>query len=75
MSVMELDDAIRRAGACRYFKPDPVPDELLGIPDEFLTAATLALGYPEKPLPTKLTRRPASEVVFADRYGEPLFPT
>ena len=55
---------------CRY---EPEVKKLLGIPDELLTAATLALGYPEKPLPTKLTRRPASEVVYADRYGEHLF--
>lgn len=53
---------------------EPQLKELLGIPDELVTCATIPLGYPEKPLPTKLSRRPVSEMVFADRYGEPLFP-
>jgi nitroreductase len=55
---------------CRW---EPEVKALLGIPDEVITAATIALGHPAKPLPTKLTRRPASESVFAERYGEPLF--
>lgn len=55
---------------CRF---EPEVKQLLGIPDELITAATLAVGHPARPLPTRLRRRPASEVVFADRYGEPLF--
>ena len=55
---------------CRW---EPQVKELLGIPDEVITAATVALGHPAKPLATKLKRRPASESVFSDRYGEPLF--
>lgn len=52
---------------------EPEVKQLLGIPDEVITAATVALGHPARPLPTKLKRRPISEVVFADRYGTPLF--
>ncbi|MGH8974895.1 MAG: nitroreductase family protein, partial [Acidimicrobiia bacterium] len=53
---------------------EPQVKELLGIPPELITCATVALGYPERPLPTKLSRAPVSESVFSDRYGEQLFP-
>ena len=53
---------------------EPQVKELLGIPPELITCATIALGYPERPLPTKLSRGPISAMVFSDRYGEPLFP-
>ncbi|MGH8973099.1 MAG: nitroreductase family protein [Acidimicrobiia bacterium] len=46
---------------------------LLGIPDGVITVSTVALGYPARPLPTRLRRAPVSEIVFAERYGEPLF--
>jgi nitroreductase len=52
---------------------EPQLKELLGIPDELITCATIPMGYPVKELPKKLSRRPASEMVFADRFGEPLF--
>jgi hypothetical protein len=45
----------------------------LGIPDGVITAATVALGYPARPLPTRLTRAPASEIVFSESYGQALF--
>lgn len=56
---------------CAY---EPQVKELLRIPPELITCATIALGYPERPLPTKLSRGPVSAMVFSDRYGEPLFP-
>ena len=52
---------------------EPEVRELLGIPAELITCATLALGYPDRPLPTRLTRAPVSEIAFSERYGEPLF--
>jgi nitroreductase len=52
---------------------EPQVKELLAIPDELITCAAIPLGYPAKALPKKLSRRPVSEMVFADRYGEPLF--
>jgi nitroreductase len=55
---------------CRW---EPEVKKLLGIPDEVITAATIALGHPARPLPNQLKRRPVSEVVFSERYGEPLF--
>jgi nitroreductase len=53
---------------------EPQVKELLGIPPELITCATIALGYPKRPLPKKLSRAPVSAIVFSDRYGEPLFP-
>ena len=52
---------------------EPQVKELLGIPPELITCATIALGYPERPLPKKLSRVPVSAMVFSDRYGEALF--
>jgi nitroreductase len=54
---------------CAY---EPEVKELLGIPEGVATAGTIVLGWPERPLATRLTRRPIDEVVFADRYGERL---
>ena len=52
---------------------EPQVKELLEIPDELIVCATIPLGYPQRPLPKKLSRRPVSEMVYADRFGEPLF--
>jgi nitroreductase len=54
---------------------EPEVRELLGIPAEVITCATLAMGYPDRPLPGRLTRAPVSEIVFSERYGQPLFST
>ncbi len=51
---------------------EPKVKALLGIPEEISTAATIAVGYPAKPFPKRLRRRPLEESVFADRYGDPI---
>ncbi len=43
---------------------------LLRVPDDISTAAMVTIGWPAKPFPRKLTRRPLSEFAFTDRYGE-----
>ena len=43
--------------------------ELLGIPDEYLTACHVAAGYPERGFPTKLRRMAVEETTFLDRFG------
>jgi nitroreductase len=48
---------------------EPEVRELLGIPDEYLTACHLAAGYPAQGFPTKLRRRPVEETVFVDAFG------
>jgi nitroreductase len=45
--------------------------DLLEIPDGVAVAAVIALGWPERPLARKLTRRPVDEVTFSERWGGP----
>lgn len=45
---------------------------VLGIPDSVATAAVVTLGWPAKPFPKKLKRRPLSEIAFGDTYGDVL---
>lgn len=52
---------------------EPAVRELLAIPDGYLTAAHIAVGYPGKPFPTKLTRSPVEEIVFDGAFGRPMF--
>lgn len=47
--------------------------KLLEIPEHLATVAHVMLGYPQKPFPKKLTRRPVEEYTFADRHGRPMF--
>jgi nitroreductase len=51
---------------------EPQVKELLGIPEEVITAAHIAIGYPDRPWPRKLTRSPVEEIAFVDRYGSAL---
>ena len=54
---------------------EPKVKELLSIPDNIATAALIALGYPAKGFPKKLaqSRKPVTEIAFADTYGNPAF--
>jgi nitroreductase len=51
---------------------EPEVKALLGIPDGVATAATIPLGYPARPFPRRLVRRPLDELVFGDAWGTPL---
>ena len=51
---------------------EPQVRELLGIPDNLITAAHVMMGYPERDFPKSLSRRPLSEVAFSETYGNPL---
>ncbi|WP_219414555.1 nitroreductase family protein [Pseudonocardia nigra] len=53
---------------------EPQVRELLAIPDDMITAAHIAIGYPERPFPTTLTRAPVAEIVYADTFGRACFP-
>jgi nitroreductase len=46
--------------------------KLLSIPDELSTVAHVVAGYPARPFPTKLSRRPVEEFVFVDDFDKPL---
>lgn len=52
---------------------EPKVRELLEIPDGFITAAHIAIGYPAKGFPTKLSRSPVEDIVSLERFGQPLF--
>jgi nitroreductase len=52
---------------------EPQVKELLGIPDGVATAAMIPLGYPARPFPRKLARRPLDEIVYGDAWGAPAF--
>ncbi|PJF21928.1 MAG: oxidoreductase [Phototrophicales bacterium] len=52
---------------------EPKVKELLNIPDDYATAAHVALGYLAVPFPKKLTRMPLNEVVFAEEFGKPMY--
>lgn len=45
---------------------------LLEIPEGVGTAGHVAVGFPARPWPRRLTRRPVGETTFAERYGTPL---
>jgi len=51
---------------------EPKVKDLLAIPNDVATVAMIAIGYPERPLPKRLSRRPLAEIAFHDRYGDPL---
>ncbi len=51
---------------CRY---EPQVKELLQIPEGVITAAHIALGWPARPLPRRLNRRPLTDIAFLDTFG------
>ena len=52
---------------------EPQLKVLLNIPEHISTAAMVTLGWPARPFPTKLRRQPLADIVFSEKYGEPLF--
>ncbi len=46
--------------------------KMLNIPEPLATAAVITLGWPEKPFPKKLKRKPLAHVAFLDTYGAAL---
>lgn len=52
---------------------EPWVRELLGLPPEMITAAHVAVGYPERGFPSKLTRGPVEEIVFLEHFDTPMF--
>ena len=45
--------------------------KLLALPDGVVLAGHISVGHRADPWPKKLSRKPVSEFVFAERYGEP----
>jgi nitroreductase len=77
-TVQNLCLALRDQGVASAFTTllcitEPAVRELLHIPDGFITAGHIAIGYPAHGFPTKLTRSPVEEIVFAEVFDRPLF--
>ena len=77
-TVQNLCLALRDQGVATAFTTllcitEPAVRELLQIPEGFITAGHIAVGYPERGFPTKLTRAPVEEIVFAERFDQPYF--
>jgi len=51
---------------------EPQMKALLGIPEPIATAAVVMLGWPARPFPRKLKRKPLAGMAFLDTYGAPL---
>lgn len=52
---------------------EPEVRRLLGLPPELITAAHVAVGYPAKGFPTKLTRQPVEDIVSLEHFDTPMF--
>jgi nitroreductase len=77
-TVQNLCLALRDQGVASAFTTllcitEPAVRELLQIPEEFITAGHIAVGYPANGFPTRLTRSPVEEIAFAESFGRPLF--
>ncbi len=77
-TVQNLCLALRDQGVASAFTTllcitEPAVRELLHIPDGFITAGHIAIGYPAHGFPTRLTRSPVEEIVFAEAFDRPLF--
>jgi nitroreductase len=51
---------------------EPQVRELLKIPEGVGIAAVVAIGWPAKPFPKKLSRRPVEEIAFLDEWDNTL---
>lgn len=51
---------------------EPQIKALLDIPEPIATAAVVMLGWPAKPFPARLKRKPLATMAFLDSYGAPL---
>lgn len=51
---------------------EPQIKALLDIPEPIATAAVVMLGWPAKPFPQKLKRKPLATMAFLDSYGAAL---
>lgn len=51
---------------------EPDVRQLLDIPADVGTAAVIGVGWPARPFPQKLRRRPLADICFAEAFGNPL---
>ena len=44
---------------------------MFNIPEDVSLAAVVMMGWPVKPFPTRLSRRPLAEMVFDETFDQP----
>lgn len=67
------DQGVASAVTTLLCAEEPAVKELLHIPDDVITAAHVAVGYPAKGFPRKLTRAEVADTAFLDRFDNPMF--
>lgn len=67
------DQSVATAATTLLCIEEPKIRALLELPDEYITAAHVGIGYPAKGFPTRLTRSPVEEIVSLERFGQPMF--
>ena len=67
------DQGVASAVTTLLCHSEPEVKKLLDIPDGVITAAHLAIGYPAKGFPTRLSRAAVEDTVSLDSYTTPLF--
>lgn len=77
-TVQNLCLALRDQGVATAFTTllcitEPAVKKLLNIPAEFITAGHIAIGYPARGFPTKLSRSPVEEIVYSESFERPYF--
>jgi nitroreductase len=50
---------------------EPQIKPMFNIPDDVSLAAVVMMGWPVKPFPTRLSRRPLAEMVFDETFDQP----
>src|SRR5690348_7480604 len=68
-AAMELTEAMRTTGTCRYFRPDPVPDDVLRA--AFDVARFGPQGGNRQPVRWVVVRDAATKQALADLYLPP----
>ncbi len=67
------DQGVATAVTTLLCHEEPAVREMLSIPDGYITAAHIAVGYPERAFPTKLTRSPVEDIVALESFDRPMF--
>ncbi|MGV9824665.1 MULTISPECIES: nitroreductase family protein [unclassified Gordonia (in: high G+C Gram-positive bacteria)] len=77
-TVQNLTLALREQGVASALTTllcaeEPAVKELLNIPDGYITAAHVAVGYPREGFPRKLSRSPVEQIAFLNTFDTPMF--
>lgn len=68
------DQGVASAVTTLLCHEEPKVAELIELPEGFITAGHVAVGYPANGFPATLNREPVADTVSLERFGLPLFP-